>query len=308
MLEVKRLFTFAKFQIMSYIVTKSTKSRGIAALLVFLFGGLGLFYASVLGGIVMGILVPIAIYFFLFLGVMAESTSLIAIVIIFCCLYYIICLIWALRAVSSYNRNLVAESNHPLLHNQDSNIVTINQGRKRSPLFFYLLIFLLLGTGIYILYHNGVFDNTPVKKQEQTASISIDSLNKRSISVDKKKESADNKIDKQILNLPDKYAWKITHYVDNAITGKTMNIETEEKYFVFYEKKIYLIANGFVIKTWHERKTHYEDELEITETREGDTFSIFGDVEIKYKSGLSMHYECDQVPIKDVYIDKSSLN
>ena len=95
---------------MNYIVTKPVKSKGIAALLVIFFGGLGLFYSSILGGLVMGIIAPILIVLFLFYGAVSGSISIMAIVIIFCCLYYFICLIWAIRAVDNYNQEIIAYS------------------------------------------------------------------------------------------------------------------------------------------------------------------------------------------------------
>src|SRR5438552_3606115 len=143
---------------MNYIVTKPTKSKGIAALLVFLFGGIGLFYASVTGGIIMGIVAPIASFFFLFLGIITSTISLFALVIVFCCLYYIICLIWALKAVNNYNQTLISES---YLYDNTSDQVTTginaypidqNEEKRRSTLWIWILSILLLITAWYILY------------------------------------------------------------------------------------------------------------------------------------------------------------
>ena len=50
---------------MNYIVTKPIKSRGIAIIAVIFLGGLGLFYSTIAGGIIMGIIAPVLIVTFL---------------------------------------------------------------------------------------------------------------------------------------------------------------------------------------------------------------------------------------------------
>ena len=164
---------------MNYIVTKPIKSKGIAALLVFIFGGLGLFYASIVGGIIMGIVAPIAVYFFLILGVIKDTMSLIVIVIIFCCLYYILCLIWALNAVSNYNKKIIAESNYANSNlyqdNTSTNAYSGNQyeEKSRSNLWIWILFFLLLGSIIFLLYYKGIIleKQQPIKEKENLKTI-----------------------------------------------------------------------------------------------------------------------------------------
>lgn len=78
------------------VITRSTKSQGIGLILTFLFGSLGLFYASVIGGIIMLIVeVVVAIVTF---GIGLIVT-------------HIVCLIWSMIAVSNYNKNLLAGKN-----------------------------------------------------------------------------------------------------------------------------------------------------------------------------------------------------
>ena len=278
---------------MNYIVTKPTKSKGIAALLVMLFGGIGLFYASVTGGIIMGIVAPFAIFFFFFLGIMTSTMSLVALVIVFCCLYYIICLIWALNAVNIYNQRLISDS---YLYNNTSVQVTTdlntyptdqNEQKKRSTLWIWILSILLLITAVYILYYKGVFSNESVGKTGITNTQSNDSVTQKLSSSIAKKKIDDNRIDRNILKDPSATAWKI---------------ENEERYLIFSNKKIYMILNGNLVKTWHEVKSYLDDEYEVTETKEGDEFLVFGGIQIIYKSGKRAEYQGDDIPLKDVRI------
>lgn len=88
---------------MSYIVTRQLKSTGLAAFLAILFGGIGLFYSTILGGIVMTLIFPVLLVALFFLGKFLT-------LILLCCSYYFICLIWAIVGVNSYNKRIVQES------------------------------------------------------------------------------------------------------------------------------------------------------------------------------------------------------
>lgn len=78
------------------VITRSPKSQGIGIILTLLFGSLGLFYASIIGAIIM-IVVEIAVAIFT-LGFGLIVTHL-------------ICAVWSLIAVSSYNKKLLAGKN-----------------------------------------------------------------------------------------------------------------------------------------------------------------------------------------------------
>ena len=80
----------------SVIVTRSPKSQGIGLILSLLFGPLGLFYSSIIGGIVMSIIsIPVAI-FTMGIGLL--------IIIPICC-------VWSLISVSSHNKSLLSGKN-----------------------------------------------------------------------------------------------------------------------------------------------------------------------------------------------------
>lgn len=74
------------------VITRSPKSQGIGIILTLLFGSLGLFYASIIGAIIM---IVVAI-FTLGLGLIVT---------------HLICAVWSLIAVSSYNKKLLAGKN-----------------------------------------------------------------------------------------------------------------------------------------------------------------------------------------------------
>ena len=86
------------------IVTKSTKSVGIAILLVAIFGPLGMFYSTIGGAIFMSIMAPVIFFFILMSGNLGY-------IILGLIIYYPICMIWASTAVSSYNRKIINQAN-----------------------------------------------------------------------------------------------------------------------------------------------------------------------------------------------------
>lgn len=77
------------------VITKSTKSVGLALLLTFFLGPLGMFYSTITGAIVMGILTILA-------GVLTAGFGFL--------LTWPICVIWAAMAASSYNKRLLASA------------------------------------------------------------------------------------------------------------------------------------------------------------------------------------------------------
>jgi len=73
------------------VIVKSTKSVGVALLLTFFFGPLGMFYSTITGAIVM-IVVTIVVLIFTF-GFGALVT-------------WPVCMIWGAIAASNYNKKL----------------------------------------------------------------------------------------------------------------------------------------------------------------------------------------------------------
>lgn len=74
------------------VIAKSPKSTGIALILTFLFGPLGLLYASLLGGLIMLIVAIPVVIFTLVIGYIFIILP--------------ICLIWAAIAVNNHNKKL----------------------------------------------------------------------------------------------------------------------------------------------------------------------------------------------------------
>jgi hypothetical protein len=123
-----------------FLVTKSPKSIGIALLLTFLFGPIGLLYASVSGGLIM-IFTPIFILLLLIFGGSQNNLVLVGLslglIIIFALSYWLINIIWAVISVSSYNKEIEDENNRQFelwdkLHEKDQNQYVININQK-SP-------------------------------------------------------------------------------------------------------------------------------------------------------------------------------
>lgn len=94
---------------MNYIVTKPTKSKGIAILLVLIFGPIGLFYASIRAGIIMTIL-PIIVLGIITVSLISGNAMFLlgslGVAFAFGIFYWIICLIWTVNAVDIYNEKI----------------------------------------------------------------------------------------------------------------------------------------------------------------------------------------------------------
>ena len=77
------------------------KSTGVAAVLTLFFGGLGLLYASISGGIIMS-LVEVFLWFIALITLGIGSILLLP--------FHAVCVIWAIMAVGSHNKRLLAQS------------------------------------------------------------------------------------------------------------------------------------------------------------------------------------------------------
>jgi len=82
-----------------YIVMKSPKSLGIGLILTFFLGPIGLFYASIFGGIVMLVIDAI----FAVIGFITAGISL----VVTAPLVNLVCMIWAYVKINSYNKDLM---------------------------------------------------------------------------------------------------------------------------------------------------------------------------------------------------------
>ncbi len=95
-----------------YLVTKSHKSIGIAILLTFVFGPIGLFYASVSGGLIMTF-TPILLALLVIVGFFQNNTLLFGwsfvLLIIFAVTFWLIIIIWAVIGVINYNKEIEDE-------------------------------------------------------------------------------------------------------------------------------------------------------------------------------------------------------
>jgi hypothetical protein len=97
-----------------FFVSKSTKSVGIAILLTLLFGPLGLFYASVTGGLIMTF-TPILLVILVLVGLFQDNSLLLSwsfgLLIVFAATFWIINIIWAVVSVNNYNKEIAEEAN-----------------------------------------------------------------------------------------------------------------------------------------------------------------------------------------------------
>lgn len=86
-----------------FIVTKSPKSPGISILLTLLLGSLGLFYSTIVGGLIMTFIFPPAIVILFFSAKVIPA-------IIISILYYPLCIYIGVKAVKNYNTKLISKT------------------------------------------------------------------------------------------------------------------------------------------------------------------------------------------------------
>lgn len=95
-----------------YFVQKPRKSAGIAILLTFFFGPLGLFYASVTGGMIMTFL-PVFLFLLGIVGMLRDSVVLlglsVGLLVVFWLVCWLVSIIWAVISVSTYNGEIEQE-------------------------------------------------------------------------------------------------------------------------------------------------------------------------------------------------------
>ena len=106
----------------NYVVTKPQKSVGIAILLTLVFGPIGLFYATVTGGLVM-LFGPFILLVLMIMGFVADNPllwgSTAMLLLFFVLFWWLVCMVWAAIGVSNYNRRIVreAQEEHMLYRN-----------------------------------------------------------------------------------------------------------------------------------------------------------------------------------------------
>ncbi|HPK04994.1 MAG TPA: hypothetical protein PK908_03795 [Bacteroidales bacterium] len=124
----------------SFILTKSPKSIGVAILLTFLFGPVGLLYASVQGGLIM-IFTPVFLLILIFAGLFQENLNLIflstGLLAFFFITYWLINIIWAVVSVKKYNKKIEDESKRQyelwdILHKRDHPQIVMKISQKPS--------------------------------------------------------------------------------------------------------------------------------------------------------------------------------
>ena len=105
---------------MSYIITRPVKSRGVAALLIFLFGPLGMFYSTITGALIM---IFVILPFVIWAALITSGLGLILVPF-----YYLACLIWAIQAANNHNRKIIMDSAliNKNIHNQLYNLSAEN--------------------------------------------------------------------------------------------------------------------------------------------------------------------------------------
>jgi hypothetical protein len=97
----------------NYVVTKPQKSVGLGILLTLLLGPIGLFYSSVIGGLVMTF-APVILLLVMIFGFAMDDPLLIVssliLILLFAFTWWLICMIWAIIGVNAYNREILEEA------------------------------------------------------------------------------------------------------------------------------------------------------------------------------------------------------
>ena len=153
---------------MSYVITRPTKSRGIAALLVFFFWPIGMFYSTIAGALIMSFGVGPLLLWAIF-----KSSGLALILLPF---YFISCLVWAILAVNNHNRKIIREASdyNNKMSNQliDSKIESKYSQQEKNELRNDL-------RRLKILYDTNVIDRNKYETQKDIMEKKIYDLENR---------------------------------------------------------------------------------------------------------------------------------
>ena len=125
-----------------FLLTKSPKNIGIAILLTCLFGPIGLFYASVSGGLIMT-LTAIVLYVLIIYGTLQNDYGIFewppVLFVVFGLTFWLINIIWAVIGVIIYNKGIEDEANRQIelwdrLHEKDQKQFVINVNQESPKL------------------------------------------------------------------------------------------------------------------------------------------------------------------------------
>lgn len=123
-------------------MTRNTKSVGIAILLTLLLGPIGLFYASVLGGVIMSFL-PIILTLLIIYGDTDNFLTFVSwsagLFLLLPGTYWLINVIWAVLSVNSHNREIEEDVRNQLQlmsiqNRRDGNQIVVNLNQRSVDL------------------------------------------------------------------------------------------------------------------------------------------------------------------------------
>lgn len=140
---------------MNYIVTKPVKSRGIAILLVTIFGPFGMFYSTIFGALMTLIPIPaILLFCFYILNKEGGFVNNEMIIIILLIAYYLSWYVWAVIGVNKYNKKITKNASIPYSTNSNSEETNYYQQyyKSESNTSYYVIALILL-----ILVITGIF-------------------------------------------------------------------------------------------------------------------------------------------------------
>lgn len=154
-----------------YIIVRQPKSVGIAILLTILFGPIGLFYASVAGGLIMTF-GPICLFIY---ALFEQGYDFILLAfwagfIVYVLFGWFICVVWAVMAVNDYNKKLLVNSvtNTALSSDEtgiQNNISAVRSEVKSNEIVSVIFSIIL---GIVIVYVLGYYLYGRNSKQTET--------------------------------------------------------------------------------------------------------------------------------------------
>ncbi|MBV4356307.1 hypothetical protein [Pinibacter aurantiacus] len=120
---------------MNYLITKQPKSKGIAILLVILFGPLGMFYSTIAGGLTMTLAAPILVLSLFGKAWSSHDFAFNMLGVLWTFLSYILCFLWAVSAVKDYNSKILTEAydnNYPSIPTETKEMIYQNLERIKK--------------------------------------------------------------------------------------------------------------------------------------------------------------------------------
>jgi hypothetical protein len=159
-------------------------------------------------------------------------------------------------------------------------------------------------TSVYYIEGKGLYKEIPIAGKKPIYLLSATDFDISKKTINEPSPDPISKTDTIRIDIMKKgiVGYKADSYSDVTHKGKTVKLE-KPTYFIFQEKKIYMVKDGVILKSWEVLKTTTDPDGDEKTTKEGDTLIIFGFVSIVNKKGEELAYDGNFCRIEEIEIN-----